>query len=52
MKGDYMIDGGRDYLRCSPGRLVRVDVFDGEFIFMELPDFNYTQQLSASPEIN
>jgi len=33
MKGEYMIDGGRDYLRCSAGRLVRVIVLDGKFLF-------------------
>ena len=39
-KGEYMIDGGRDYLRTSGasvggGRLVKVTVVDGEFQFEE-----------------
>jgi hypothetical protein len=34
VKGDYMIDGGRDYTRSSLiGKLVNVTVEDGEFVF-------------------
>jgi hypothetical protein len=31
-KGDYMIDGGRDYTRASVGKFVNVTVKDGEFV--------------------
>lgn len=31
-KGNHMIDGGRDYLRCSMSPLARVSVVDGEFV--------------------
>lgn len=32
-KDNYMIDGGRDYVRTSGGKLVEVTVVDGEFQF-------------------
>lgn len=32
-KGDYFIDGGRDYVRSSVGPFVAVTVKDGEFVF-------------------
>ena len=37
MKGDYMIDGGRDYTRSGGGKFVNVTVKDGEFV-LELSD--------------
>jgi len=32
VKGDYMIDGGRDYTRSSGGKFVNVTVNNGEFV--------------------
>jgi len=35
-KGDVMVDGGRDYLRYSGGRYIRVTAENGEFNFSEV----------------
>jgi len=35
-KGDVMVDGGRDYLRYSGGRYIRVTTENGEFNFGEV----------------
>lgn len=32
-KEDYMIDGGRDYVRSTGGPMINVTVVDGEFVF-------------------
>ena len=32
LKGNYFIDGGRDYIRSSGGKFVNVTVKDGEFV--------------------
>jgi len=37
-KGSIMVDGGRDYLRCSAGKRIQVTVENGEFVCMELAD--------------